>query len=297
VTLYATLNDVQSVMTGEDTAATDAAKNKILSDLRVVSRRVDREFMATRPLFAPVIETRKVPIRSDLVNDYFGTLYISNVGALLALTGVTLGDSALTVGTHVEAWPDSSQPPFTHLRLIEGAPYGWTSYSANITAKPLLAAITGVWGLHRDYANAWVAAGTVSEEQSAGASTLKTVDSDIADVYGVTPRIGVGSLLKINDEYEEVISATLADNPTADTLGVRRAQNGTTAAVHAAGATIYVWRVEEPVRRAVARQAALLYARRGAYTTVEVQGMGEVRYPADWLSEVRATLADYVYGV
>ena len=47
---------------------------------------------------------------------------------------------------------------------------------------------------------------------------------------------------------------------------------------------------------AVARQAALSYSRRGKYTTMEVVGMSEVRYPQDFLAEVQAMKQLYSLG-
>jgi hypothetical protein len=54
--------------------------------------------------------------------------------------------------------------------------------------------------------------------------------------------------------------------------------------------------VEEPVRDAVAKQSGLKYVRRGAYTTVEVQGMTEVRYPSDVMQEIWAVVQEMQYA-
>lgn len=293
MTLYATLSDVQSVMTANETAASAGAINKIMSDLRVVSRRVDREFNARRPLFAPYIETRRIRITSDIVNSRDGTLLVAPQGSLLALAGATAGDTTLTVGTHIEGWPDSAYPPFPYLRLTAAASSGWYDYCTT-DGDPLFAEITGVWGMHRDYASAWMHVDDLQADISASASTLTVANAAGVDAYGVTPRFSPGNLLRIDDEFLEVIGIST------NTLTVRRGVNGSTAAAHTGavgtgGANISTWQVEEPVRRAVARQTAMLYARRGAYTSVEVNGMSEVRFPSDWLSEVRATLADYAY--
>jgi hypothetical protein len=90
-------------------------------------------------------------------------------------------------------------------------------------------------------------------------------------------------------EYLEVVSTHLSTN----TVTVRRGMNGTAADGHSEDTPVYRWNVEDPVKTAVARQAGLMYARRGAYTTVEVQGMSEIRYPNDWLREVVDMLAEY----
>jgi hypothetical protein len=292
MTLYATLDEVQSVMTASSTAATAAEKNKILSDLRVISRRIDREFQSRRPLFAPYSEARTLRVNSILVNRYDGTLRLTD--PLLALTGVSIATTALVVDTHVEAWPDTTAP-IGYLRLINCTDYSWYhDPGCADCGGPLTVTITGTWGLHRDYANAWMKVDDLQATITDSATTLTVAVAAGADAYGVTPRLSPGNLIKIDSELLEVTAVST------NTLTVRRGVNGSTAAAHTgaastAGADIYTWQVEEPIRRAVARQAALMYARRGAYTTVEVQGMSEVRFPADFLGEVRAILNDYSY--
>ena len=94
----------------------------------------------------------------------------------------------------------------------------------------------------------------------------------------------------VDDEYMEVITDT-SDQLAANVITVRRGVNGSTAATHLNGATVSIWRQPEDLRRAVARQAAMLHARRGSYTTMEVTALGaEMRYPADLLSEFKAEL-------
>ena len=71
---------------------------------------------------------------------------------------------------------------------------------------------------------------------------------------------------------------------------------GSTAAAHTSGDDVYVWRVEEPVKHVIARMAAFIWSRQGTYSTVEVQGMSEIRYPPDLLMEFRAVEQDYANG-
>lgn len=290
MTLYATLDEVQSVMTASSTAATAAEKNKLLADLRVVSRRIDREFQSKRPLFAPTVEARTLRVNSTLVNGYDGTLRLTD--PLLSLSGVSIASTALTLATHVEAWP-ASLTPIEYLRLVNCTDYSWYhDPGCTDCGGPLTVTVTGVWGLHRDYANAWMAVDALAAAiTTTTATTLTVADIDGADLYGVTPRISAGSLLKIDSEFLEVTATDTGTNVAT----VRRGVNGSTAATHLISAAVSTWQVEEPIRRAVARQTAMIYARRGAYTSVEVQGLTEVKFPSDLLSEVRAILNDYAY--
>jgi hypothetical protein len=211
---------------------------------------------------------------------------------LLELTSVAIGSTTLTVGTDVVAYPSTTIPPFKFLRLRNGN--FWYDYCASNSYDPLTLTVTGVWGVHRDYANAFVKVDDVADVAGINASvtTLTVADVDGADQYGLTPRISAGNLLKIGSEYL-LVTAT---DTTANTATVRRGVNGSTAAVHANGDDVYVWNVEETVRDAVAKQAGLKYLRRGAYTTVEVQGMTEVRFPSDVMHEIWAVVQEMQYA-
>lgn len=286
--LYASLADARI----ENKAAATTDDPQLLRYLRQVSRRIDQMFRVdgwpVRPVFEPYIETRTYPLDARSINSSLRTFMLPS--SLLAVTGVGIGSNTLTVGTNVEAWPDNSSP-IPNLRLIDCC-QGWYGYDCGTCGEPTLVTVTGTWGIHYDYANAWskvddlTAAVTTTTQ-----ATITVADVDGADTYGLTPRISAGQLLKINDEFLEVTATDTA----AQTATVRRGVNGSTAATHAIGDDVYVWLVEEPVRREVARQAGMLNARRGAYSTVEITALGETRYPADLLTSLRAVLGEYAY--
>lgn len=286
--LYASLDYAKSIM-DIDTTANAAEDAKILRNLRTVSRRVDTilDPVRRRPVFEPYKEARIVRVTSEIVNAWDGTLRLRD--PLLALSGVTLASTALTVDTHVEAWP-SGVTPVEYLRLMNCTDYSWYhDPGCADCAGPLTVTVTGWWGLHRDYASAWAEVDALTAGINASVPTVPVGDADGTDEYGLTPRFSPGDLIKIDDEFMEVTAIS------SNNLTVRRAQNGTTAAAHDSAADVFVWRVEDGVRHAVARQAGLMYARFGAYTTMQVQGMTEVRYPSDLLTELKATLAGYAY--
>lgn len=286
MTLYCSLTDAKD----ENKATGTTDDNYLLRAIRTVSRRIDREFAAKRPVFAPVIETRKIRSDSTRVNSWDNTLRLD--GPLLAVTTVSIGTTALTVGTNVEGYPDVNMPPFSHLRITKCDTYHWYYNDCDDCRAPLFATITGTWGFHSDYTNAWQKVDDLAADITSSATSLTVADIDGADVYGITPRIAAGSLLKLDTEFIEVTATNISTNVAT----VRRGVNGSTAAAHTTGADVYVWQVEDPIRRVTARQAGLLYARRGAFTTVEITGLGsEVRYPADLLPELRAVLQDYSY--
>jgi hypothetical protein len=289
VIAYATVAFTQQIMRADATAATDAAENDIYAALLGVSRRVDRIMGASRwrPAFVPYDETRTYRVTGAEVNSAENTFALPD--PLLALSGVVLGTETLTVDTHVEVYPDTNDTPYHELRLMNWSRL-WYDYPTTDYA-PLTVQITGTWGRHPDYSNAWQAVDTVQDTPLlSSATTLTVVDVDGVDEEGRTPRIGRGDLLRIDTEY---LAVTDTDT-SANTATVRRGVFGSTAAEHALNTDVEVWRVDEPLRRAVARQAAFQVARQGSYTTTEISAMGaEVRYPNDLLPELRNVLRGY----
>lgn len=292
---YCSLDAVKDVLETRLTPgdALTADDKRLLDNIRTVSRRVDNAFASQRPLFQPYIETRKIPVSPYRINRWTGTLDLGRW--LLALNG-TVSVNGTDV-TDVEAYPDASQPPFRALRLTNDA-LDWYSYcdDSDPTA-PLQVSVPGIWGFHREGLGAWRAVDALAATINSGATSITVADVDGADEYGMTPRLSPGDLLRIDNdtgtpEYLEVIST----NRTTDAVPVRRGVNGTTPDGHSETTTVYRWQVEEPVRYAVARQAALMYSRRGKFNTVEAAGAAgvvEIRYPSDWLSEVTAMLSEY----
>lgn len=259
---------------------------KLMNNLRITSRRVDKVFHSDRPVFAPYIETRKFALDGYSVNSRMGTFQFP--GYLLALNGdVSING---TVISSLELYPDSSMPPFSQLRLT-GDCASWYAQVCSTSNAPQQVSINGIWGFHSDYAHAWLAVDALAADITSGATTLTVADAGGADVYGNTPRLSVGQLLKIDDEYLEVTAV----NTSTNVVTVIRAAHGSTAAAHTSGKVVSVWQVEEPVQWAVARQANLMYARFGAYSVTEVRDVTEIRYPADWLNEVYAIMNHYAY--
>lgn len=262
------------------------APQRLMKNLRVTSRRVDKVFHSDRPLFAPWIETRKFSLDGHSINSWQGTFNFP--GYLLALNGdVSING---TVISSLELYPDASMPPFSQLRLTDDCANWYNQVCACCT--PLQVSINGIWGIHSDYAHAWLAVDTLAAAIiTTTAASFTVADVDGADVYGNTPRISVGHLLKIDSEYMEVTATVAGTN----TVTVIRGAHGSTAATHLIAAPVSVYQVEEPIQWAVGRQSNLMYARFGAYTTSETTDFGEIRYPADWLSEVYGVMQHYVY--
>lgn len=118
--------------------------------------------------------------------------------------------------------------------------------------------VTGVWGWRRDYAGAWASVDEVQDDPLTSPSTSLTVaDVSGMDEQGVMPRFAVGQVMRLESEFVAVTAA----NAETNVLTVRRAQNGTTAAQHAQGTAIEVWRPEPIVVQATITQAARTFKR------------------------------------
>lgn len=289
--LYTTLAYAKRKL-GADLTVDD---NDLLETIRDVSGKFDSEMGVMRPLFVPTLETREFIVESGRINSFLRTFDIShhpNGGYLLDLDAAVVGSTTLTVGTHVNPFPSATVPPFKTLRLISSTYSNWYGFNCTSELDLLTLSVTGKWGLHRDYANAWTNVDTLAAAiVSTSATSFTVANVDGVDVYGVTPRISAGNLVRIDDEYMDVISTDTGTN----TVNVRRGVLGTTAATHLISAPVATFQVENAIRRVAARQAGLMLKRQGAYVTVEVQGMSEVRYPQDLLAEVRSVLHDMGY--
>lgn len=264
---------------------------KMIGKLRAVTRRVDNLFpqLPRWPMFAPWIGTRLEPITPYKTNAGMNTLALSMF--LLELTG-TVSVNGLDL-SGAATYPDPAYPPFKLLRLTDWAMSWYSACGASSQSfAPPQASMSGVWGFNSDYANAWMPVDVLVAPfiTTTTQTSFKVVDVDGSDLNFITPRISIGNLLKVESEYMEV---TLT-NPADQTVTVKRGVNGSSAAAHASGLTVYRWEVEAPVKEAVARQAAMQYSRIGAFETVQVSSLGsEVRFPSDWLNEVLATLQGY----
>lgn len=276
---YASLAEVKDELKTEK--STDDAY--VLNYARQASQRLDRLFQSRRAFFFPYIENRAIPVYPDTIKSSDNTLdFGSN---LLALTSVTAGDQTVS---NVELYPPYESPA-RKLRLTSTS---LTWYYYQPTDKPLLAVINGIWGFHRDYPNAWLKVDDLAADLTINAVTLTVADVDGTDDYGRSPRISAGNLMRIGTEFLEVIST----NTTTNVVTVKRGALGSTAATHTTRDDVEIWQVEEPVKRAVARQAAFMYARRGTFESSMVTELASVQFPADLLNEVLGVVQGYAYS-
>lgn len=286
---YCTLEEAKAELSSYgNTPQNTVREDDVMRAIRTVTRRINRTMVGRSEdhIFLPQIKTRKVLMSGSYINSHLNTLSLS--WPLLAPTTVLADGTAVT---SVAAGYPQGETPYRMLRIgSSGSP--WYSYISTSCDDPAYVDITGVWGWHSDYANAWEDSGaTLSADATSSATELSTSGIDPDDLYGDPHRISRGALLKIDDEFILVVGASKVN----DKVTVKRGVLGSTAAAHSSGDTIYVWQVEEPIRSVTARQAGLMMARRGAYQTEQVDGI-TLGYPPDLLLELARVLTDYING-
>jgi hypothetical protein len=227
---YASYDDLREYL-GQDTSHGDA---KLVKDIgEIASRQFDRWCGGRR--FYPRSEVRYFDHPKDATR-----LVVDDDLLEVATSGFTTNNTGTTV---------SSSDYF----LMCGVTYNLTPYDRIVldtsgnqrvleytnTAQQTNA-VTGIWGYHEDWSNAWEnSQDTVENTPLAASGTSITVnDANGADVYGQKPRFKEQQLLKIEDEY---VYMTAVD-ATTDTLTVVRGVNGTTAAEHAQDVVISIYR-------------------------------------------------------
>ena len=237
--------------------------------------------------FAPLVASRV----TDRTNDRVISSSKMFLGQpLLELTSVTLPDDTTpTVGTDIRA------------ELVSVSPKRWlkmmtTSYSFNTTSGTLVddITVTGVWGWHSDYDNAWISSGDTVKDAagiSASETTITVTDVDGAGGLGFTPRFSAGNLIKIESEYCSIVST----NTTTQTMVVVRGVRGSTAASHALGTAISVFVPDDAIIRATTKLAVFMYTARGSAAQVSFETIRTNPNNVTALSEVLTLLDNYQF--
>ena len=139
--------------------------------------------------------------------------------------------------------------PYTRVMLASGTRRRFPLNRAGIE-------ISGVWG----YGDVREDAGLQVSGDAAVAADAGTVAVSATDAAGAVP-LSAGHTIRIDDEQLHVGSAS-ADEAGVTTLAVRRGVNGTTAATHAVGVGVSVYRYPQGVAEACLLQAAAWWRER-----------------------------------
>lgn len=262
--LYATPDELkQAVPDGFQSTTTDY-DTILYRLLDRISREIDKH---CGRVFYPRSDTRYYNGSGTPLLDIDDMLEVSNVyisdddGS--TYTELTTSDYISIRGGHLNPYsPYSSigaEYDFNHpgsygsLLIDENGDYSeWSEGQKSIK-------IVGIFAYADNRDDAWEDSQDEVENDPLGTTgtSLTVNDVDGADLWGQTPRICAGHLLKIESEFVE---ATATDTGS-QTANIVRGRNGTTAASHAQNKTIYVWRTPADVRQAAIIQATKMYQR------------------------------------
>ena len=269
--IYATLADYKAYSTARNqTASTDTTDDGVITDLLEKASR-DLDDMTGRQ-FYPMVETRLFDTPGD------ATLWLD--GDLLAITTLTNGDATVITTANYVLRPNNHTPYFAVV-LKGDSSVDWEADSDNDTEQVI--SVLGWWGYRKQYTQrAWLSVGTL------GAAITDTTTLAFTMTAGHT--VVAGQILKIDSEIYNV--STVSSNTITPIV---RGDNGSTAATHSNGATVYRWVPQEEARGITLELANAAYQRRFGKVTGEsaqVTGAGVVLSPRGLSKESEKFIAN-----
>ena len=267
INAYTTRKAFLDWITPTDTTPNTIEDSVIDAILESVSRFMDLE---TGRHFYPVIETRSF----DIPDDY--TLYIDD--SLLEVVTLTNGDDTTIASTEYNLLPPNYYPKYA-LKLKGSTSVSWEADSNGDVEQVI--DLAAVYGYHEDYSKlAWKSITTLSED-------LDT--SEVAFDLASASLIHEGHILRIGNEI------CIASSKASNTVTVlKRADNGSTAATHTTGDTVYVWQPMSEIEQSCKTIAHNVYRRFGGQAGQDeniVTASGVVITPRDIPTLAAITMA------
>ena len=182
----------------------------------------------------------------------------------------------------------------------------WQSIELDLTKTPPMSflstkrqaiTVTGVWGWHDDYANAWhntnltVQGGGINS--SATSITLSANPDVTRDIYGQVGAISPGALIQFGTgttpEWARVVAAF------GGVITVTRGVNGSTAASQIAGTAIWVYEPPKAIQAICGRWASFLTAQDDAdFGKTVITGFGDKIVPGQLPTDIPKGLIQYM---
>jgi len=259
---YASLADYKSFVTARgQTSSTDTTDDAVIELLlKSASSYIDD---STGRFFYPRVQTRYY----DVPNPESVDPRLLKLDAdLLEVISVTNGDGVTVPSTEYSLRPRNDSP-YSGIRLVDNSTYYWASDNAGDLHDVI--AISGIWGFHNYYGNAWLLGSTLAED-------LDTTETG-TDVTSGTA-FAIGDIFKVDTELAYVSAKAT------NTLTNTRGENGSTAAAHSSGANVYIWQFMGTLKTAVLETAMQAYKRRFGQSnsnTQTVTAAGIVLTPRD----------------
>lgn len=249
---YATLSQIRTRfgILPTDPTTSDA---DLLLQLQNASAMIDRHMNMF--VFEPMLETRLFDWRDP------SYLVLKPSTLLAAPTAATDSEgNAITAGNLTGiTYKMYPKGPYQALRVKNGASFGTGS------ARSQAISMTGLFGLHLDYSGAWV----VTDAVGVGGIDNSVTTVPVAD----STRFSAGMLISIGTEFMRVTAT-----PTATTITVRRAENGSSPASAIQTAPISVYSPMADIVELTLTVAAWLRTRE--FTSTDTRGAGNTESEA-----------------
>ena len=235
--LYANLSQLRARFSGVESFSDDPL---LLVKLEEASRSLDAA--CHRHFFAEIVTRKYKYLEKNelLINDGFDLLSVDTLTTDNDTTTIVAADYFLMCGDS-----DNIQP-YNRIEINSG---GSASFGYSTTPQQANK-IIGVWGYHNRYASAWALSGATVNETFTDSDTTLTVS-------GAT-KFESGQTIQIESEW-------LYISYRGNDLTVERGVNGSTAASHASGTAISIYRPMVDVREVTLEYAAFLYRRGEAH--------------------------------
>jgi hypothetical protein len=282
--------NLEQVRKSLDLASENVADDTHLRGLIFQASRAIDNF--TRRRFYPTSETR--------FYDHKDSKLVRLDEDLLSLTELKTQNGACTIASgamFVKAGDNYNVQPYDRIELDQstGSVLRWsgTLQKAN--------EVTGVWGYHEDWDNAWIDLTTsMASAMGTGSQLLYlagagSVGAGASDANYVAPRLGIGDLVKVEDgdgsyEWMNVMAAC-----TTNAAVVKRGMNGTSATSHSSAASLSRFDPEPEIRWST--QRLVTWIRGQEMTPFQERVLntftGDIRIPQTWPPEVKAKLETF----
>lgn len=266
--LYCTLSQLKERYLDINDSSDD---DVLLDTIEEASRALDG---ACHRFFYPQVQTRHYN------HDEANCLRIDDGADLLEVTTLKTDNGGTTPSSsnyYLMTGASYNTTPYTRIAIKtdSGASFG---YSGTVQKAN---EITGIWGYHNDWSNAF---------QSAGVTLSADITSTTATSITVTGKsiAEPGQMIRVNSEYMHLVSNS------GGTFIVERGLNGSTAATHSQDDTVEVYSPMLELRRVTARYAAWLYKEYESPYTNEIQTMdGSLIIPAKAPNAVHRFVKQY----
>ena len=188
-----------------------------------------------------------------------------------------------------------NQTPYKRIQITDDTSATVSEFTFN-TTQFAANKVTGSWGYHKDWVNAWEDSGDSVQDAggiNATVTTITVTDADGDDINGLENRFKTQQLIRLGSEMLWITGRNTADNE----LTVRRGMNGSTAAVHANDVQIDVYRPQSEIVEAMMVFGTYLFRHKNVVGKGEDLGIvtsdGAMIMPKNLPNEVQGMLNAY----